>query len=154
MAATLRKSIALHIRGQEIAVDVDFRLLEIIERTFGRSLDQIVVENADPSQFQRRHAAQIVVDWLELFRGDLFTGESKWARIDVREFVLTMPPDAYVFLVAAILAAVLYARKEMTAEEFEKAKGELAEAQSGKKKAPAPAAPETPATPSSPPATT
>jgi hypothetical protein len=135
MAAPLRKRLTFHVLGQDAGVDVDYSLLETIERVFSvGALDVLIPAFSNPEGVQRRLIADVLADVLG--RVDM----KAFPRADVRMEVMTMDFTAYSAIVLQLCAAVSFSLKRATADEFERI---IAGAQALKKK-PAPQA-DTPA---------
>lgn len=128
--AKLRKSLALELLGEEVTIEVDFRLLEIIERVFDVEVSALLPLMADVGRVQRRYTAEVLADALTRRAGNA------WSRTEIREEVMTMGVEEYTLLVAKLGAAVLFTLRHMTSDEYDKTMAELAEGQKGAKKKP------------------
>lgn len=139
---TLRKSILLTVLEEEVSVDVDFRLLELLERVFDAgSVDRVVPLLVDPTSVPRSKVADVIADLL------MRKASNKLTRSEIREDVITSDlPTVYSGNVAALFAAACYALKQVGSDEFDKIN---AGAQALKKKAvtPSPKDSSGPATP-------
>jgi hypothetical protein len=144
MAVTaLRKTIDLEVLGETITVDVDFRLIEVMERAFNTSADLLVPRFLNIESLQRRLVADVIADLL------VRKGELRFKREQVREYVITAEPDGYTLLATQLLIALMFTIRMIDGQKFDAAASTVAaNIADGKKKALSPAAD------TSPPATT
>src|SRR5690606_34219026 len=107
------------VLGEDHPVDVDYRLIETIERAFSiGAVDTLIPMLMKPEGVQRRFVADIVADTLG---GRLATRPgSKVTRGDIREAVFELPVDDYTATVLQLLGAVAFTVKATTPEEFDK----------------------------------
>lgn len=119
MPKPLRKTLEFALFGELVPVDVDWRVIEVIERTFNTSADALIGHFVTMERVQRRHVADVLCDLLAR-KGDL-----AWKRGEIREHVMTADAADFYQWVAQINTALLYALKHMTDEEFDRVKGEL-----------------------------
>lgn len=122
----LRKTLVLNLCGEEVAVEVDFRLVEAFERGFGVSADALLEVFSNKVRVQRRHVAEVLVEVMARMRPE-------WKRADVREEALTLSPIDFAVLVSQLNTGLLFTLRQMTPEEFDAIAAELS---SGKKKPP------------------
>lgn len=137
MTQQLRRTIVVEILGEEVSIDVTFRLIEFIERAFDTSADHAIALFVKAGGVQRRRVADVIADAI------IRTTPSKWARDTIREAVITCSMDEYAQHVAALQSALLFLLKRIDAETFDTVKDEIAE--SRKKKPPTPTAASSPA---------
>ena len=97
----IRKTLVLPLFGDEVTVDVDFRIIEIIERVFDLSADAVISLFSDGRRVQRRHVADVIVGWLAF-------KELGMKRREIREHVMTCPADALAVYTTSIYAALLF----------------------------------------------
>lgn len=97
----LKKTLVLPVLDQEVAVDVDFRVIEIVERTFELSADAVITLLNDSRRVQRNKVADIVVSWLE-YR------ELGLKRREIREYVMRAAPELLAVYVTSIYASLLF----------------------------------------------
>lgn len=126
--AKLRKPLVLEFLGEEISVEVDFRLLEVIERVFDAEVSALLPLLADVGRVQRRLVSEVMADLLTRRAGNT------WSRLDIREEVMTMNVDHYTILVAQLVTAVMFTLRHMTSEQYDQTMKELGEGQKGSKK--------------------
>jgi len=125
MAKPLRKTLELDLFGEPVPVDVDFRVVEIVERAFNASADDLIRPLASLAGVQRRHVADVICDWVTR------VPNLGYRRQEIREHVMTAPASQYYLWVAQISNALLYTLKHMTDEEFDRIREELAEKRAG-----------------------
>lgn len=113
MQQPLRKSLVLAVCGQEIAVEIDFRFIETMERVFGQSADMLIPLFIDVGQVQRRHTADVIAELI----GRKVGVELK--RAEVREFVITATADEYFVLATQLQLALLFILRHMPGENFD-----------------------------------
>lgn len=113
MAVVLRKTLVLEVLGEEVTVDVDFRMIETMERVFGQSADMLIPLFTDVGQVQRRHVADVVAELL----GRKLTVTLK--RQDVREYIITAPAEDYFVIATQLQLALLFILKHMAADQFD-----------------------------------
>lgn len=110
----LRKRITLKLLGHEVPVDVDFTLLETLERVFGvGALDVLIPALMNPEAVQRRLIGEVLAEVLG--RIDM----ARFPRTQVREEVMTMEFTEYSAIVLQLFAAVSFALKRASTQEFE-----------------------------------
>lgn len=126
MRKPLRKSLTLELLDQVHTVEVDFRLIELMERAFNQSADMILTSFVVVEKVQRRHVADIVAEML----GRKLDVNLK--RSDIREAVLTMDTEPYIALAVQIQAALLFILKHMTGEEYDQTMAQIAESRKKK----------------------
>ena len=111
----LRKTLELPIFDDTVEVDVDFRLIETVERVFGTVAD-IVAGDTLVHNPRRYQIAEVIASWVR-------SREHK--RKDVHEHVITAPPERLQVYIGAIQGAVLYSLSYVSEDELDKlARGE------------------------------
>jgi hypothetical protein len=121
MAKPLRKTLEIELFGEPVPVDIDFRVVEILERGFNRPADELIRPLSTMTGVQRRHVADVICDWVAR------VPNLGWKRLEIREHVMTAPPEVYYRWVAQLSTALLYCLKHMSDEEFDRIKREIAE---------------------------
>ena len=102
----LKRTLTLPIFDQEVVVDVDFRVIEVVERTFDMSADAVIAMFGDTRRVQRHKVADVIVGWLAFH--DLGA-----KRRDIREFVMRSSPDHLTLYVSSIYAALLFTLRRL-----------------------------------------
>src|SRR5688572_1193964 len=99
----LKRTLTFPILDQEVTVDVDFRVIETVERVFDMNADAVVAlfSDADGRRVQRNKVADVIVGWLAF--KDLGI-----KRRDIREAVITALPDLMRLYTTSIYAALLF----------------------------------------------
>src|SRR5690606_16327403 len=113
MAKQLRKTLEIPLPDGEVAVvDVNFRIIEIVERIYDTNADVVASVNlASPAKMLRSKIAAVIVEWLS-------TVETDFKRSEIREYVMTAEPKLLNVYSGCIQAAVLYSLKYINDEEF------------------------------------
>lgn len=113
MAKHLRKTLEIPLPDGEVAVvDVNFRIIEIVERIYDTNADVVASINlASPEKMLRSKIAAVIVEWLS-------TVETNFKRSEIREYVMTAEPKLLNVYSGCIQAAVLYSLKYINDEEF------------------------------------
>lgn len=112
MPKPLRQSIELPIGEGSIALEVTFRILEIVERHYdlrAEFVGKFILEN--DARIKRSDVAKIIMAWLDVI------GE-KSDREEVFEAVLTASDEKLRKYVGAIQGAIFYSLREITADEL------------------------------------
>jgi hypothetical protein len=117
-AKPLRRVLDIELLTAEFKVDVDFRLIEVLERAFGMSADALVDIFLQRMRVQRRHVADVLAEILP-------RAGATQTRTEIREAVITLDLEAFAVLVSQLQAALLFIIKHMTPEEFDKVSSEL-----------------------------
>ena len=114
MAKQLRKTLEIPLPdGDTAAVDVNFRIIEIVERVYNSSADVVAsVDLASPRSMLRSKIAAVIVDWLT-------TTEVDFKRSELREHIITAEPKLLNVYSGCIQAAVLYSLKYIDEEQFD-----------------------------------
>lgn len=122
MSKPLRKTVELELFDELVAVDVDWHVIEVLERTFNTSADALIGHFVQMDRVQRRYVADVIAD--------LMARRTNYPhrRGAIREHVMTAPPEVFYRWVASLNSALLYSLKHMSDDEFERIKGELAKA--------------------------
>lgn len=97
----LKRTLVIPVLDQEVTVDVDFRVIETIERVFDMNADAVVALFSDSRKVQRNKVADVIVGWLAF--KDLGV-----KRRDIREAVITATPDLMSLYTTSIYAALLF----------------------------------------------
>jgi hypothetical protein len=132
-APTLRKSLVLEILGEEVAIEVDFRLVELFERVWNAPADKLVPLFMAMDGVQRNKVADAMADLIGRKAGVEMT------RTQIREAVITAPAVEFYGWVGLFSNALLFTLRHMTGEEYDQVLRELKE-QRTKKKTPEPPA--------------
>lgn len=113
MARQLKKTLEIPLPDGEVAVvDVNFRIIEIVERIYDTNADVVASVNlASPAKMLRSKIAAVIVEWLS-------TVETDFKRSEIREYVMTAEPKLLNVYSGCIQAAVLYSLKYINDEEF------------------------------------
>lgn len=114
MPKPLRQTIEIPVAGETYAVDVTFRIIEIVERVYERRADIVGIMLQNELEILRSDVAKVIAEWLKAARID-------HDRDEVYQAVLTAPaPDLRVY-VGCIAGAIYYSLKEIDADELKKA---------------------------------
>lgn len=117
----LRKTITLPVGDDEFEIDVDFRVLEIIERVYDMRAEYVAGLLEQDHRIRRSQVAEVVLGWLSQ-RSDALVGRR---RLDVLEEITTAPEEVLRRYVGAIQGAILFSLKRLSEEDLEKlARGE------------------------------
>lgn len=112
MAGQLKKTLELVISGKTIPIDVDFRVIEVVERVYGANADLVAsVDLANPIRVQRYKVANVIANWLSA----LNTGLN---RDEIKEAVVTASIEELTKFTGAIQAAILFSLKYIDDEQF------------------------------------
>jgi len=109
MSKQLKKTIELEIDGQEVTLDVTWKIIEIVERTCG-SVADIVASEILVNNPMRHQVAEIVSEWVR---------SGTMRKKDVKEYVMTCGADDFMRYVGSIQGAVLYSLKYIDTSQLE-----------------------------------
>lgn len=112
----LRKTITLPVGDDEFEIDVDFRVLEIIERVYDMRAEYVAGLLEQDHRIRRTQVAEIILGWLSQ-RSDALVGRR---RLDVLEEVTTASEEVLRRYVGAIQGAILFSLKRLSEEDLEK----------------------------------
>jgi len=130
----LRKQITIPLAGQEIHINVDMRVIEIVESIYDTNVDVVATEIlTNPSRIKLTQIATIVCAMLTAGHYEQLGLKHR----EVRDEILGASPDDIGKIVGAIQAACLYCRKYITEAEFDRLNQglDLEDEDEGKKKA-------------------
>lgn len=100
--------------GDSLTMEVTFRIIEIVERVYNQNADLVVsIDLATPSRMLRSKIADVIAEWVG-------TRHTNFKRSEIREFVITRPPDELNVYAGCIQAAVMYSLKYINDDEFAK----------------------------------
>lgn len=113
----LKKTVEIPLpNGEECVLNVDFRIIEVVERVYNQNADLVVsIDLATPSRMLRSKIAAVIVDWLSI-------KDTGFKRSEIKEFVITADPQLLNIYSGCIQAAVLYSLKYIGEDEFDKLK--------------------------------
>jgi hypothetical protein len=118
MAGQIRKSLDVPVLGVTVTVDVNFRIIEIIERVYQKKAELAAADLDSPEKVLRSKVAEVISLWLAPLTND-------FDRIEIKEAVMTSTPEMLNVYCGCIQGAVLFTLKYVTADELEKlSKGE------------------------------
>jgi hypothetical protein len=101
MGAPIRKSLVIPVFDQDVTIDIDFRIIEIVERVFDLSADAVIAMLSDARRVQRHKVADIVTEWLA-FR------DLGLKRREIREHVMAAPSEVLTIYITSIYTALLF----------------------------------------------
>lgn len=117
----LRKTISLPVGDDEFEIDVDFRVLEIIERVYDMRAEYVAGLLEVDHRIRRSQVAEVILGWLSQ-RSDALVGRR---RLDLLEEITTASEAVLRRYVGAIQGAILFSLKQLSDEDLEKlARGE------------------------------
>lgn len=109
----LRKTLTLRIKDVDVEVDVNFRLIEIIETVYQRGADHVIaIELVQPQLIKRSLVAKVIREWVKPTPGGL-------SREEVYEAVMTADRQSLPKFVGAIQGAIAYSLRYIGEEELE-----------------------------------
>lgn len=98
--------------GDSITMDVNFRIIEIVERVYQRNADLVVsVDLASPQLMLRSKIAEVIADWVAL-------RQTTYKRSEIKEHVMTRQPNELNVYAGCIQAAVMYSLKYIDDDQF------------------------------------
>lgn len=104
MAKPLRKSVSFELLGEEVRVDLNFRVIQVLERVYDANLDHVIAfELAIPARVKRSKVAEAIADWLETQGID-----RDWKRREVLEHVMGAPVEQLNKYIGCLQAAALF----------------------------------------------
>lgn len=105
----IRNNIELEIAGEEVNLDITWRLIEIVERTFGAVADLVASDTLvrNPTRYQ---VAEVIAEWCQ--GGNL-------KKSTIRQEVMTARPDRLQVFIGAIQGAILYSLDYIDAEQLD-----------------------------------
>lgn len=111
MQKPIRANITLPLYDEEYTIEVNWNVVELVERNFGVIAD-LVPEMlvTKPMRFQ---VADVIVEWLAGVQKD-------YKRREIREAVITSDHDTLQKYVGAIQGAVLYTLRHISEDELQK----------------------------------
>lgn len=112
----LRHAITLPLGDDEVELDVDFRLLALIERGFDMRAEYVAGLLELDHRIRRSQVADVIVAWIAE-RTDALAGRR---RIDVLEEITTAPEETFRRYVGALQGAIQFSLRKITDEELEK----------------------------------
>lgn len=141
MTKPIRKSLAIPLFDEEVHIDVDFRIIEHVERVFNVTAEIAAAVELAPGRVRRHTVADVICLWLQ--GREL---PQNWKRGEIREHVILADAEQMNVYVGCIQAAVLYILRHISGEQFDAlARGEDLDADDEKvaeaKKKPSPAKP-------------
>lgn len=110
----LKKTLTLFVLEREFQVEINFRIVDVIERAFDRSADAVLMMFAQNNigSIRRGQIADVIASWL------LESGADVKVR-DVREYVLTSPAEQIAPFYGQVMAALLYATRAIDSAGFD-----------------------------------
>jgi hypothetical protein len=112
MTKPLRQSIEILVGDSSVAIDVTFRIIEVIERHYDMRAElvgKLILEN--DARIKRTDVARVMVSWFD-------AAKVEFPRDDLFEAVLTAPDASLRKYIGAIQGAIWYSLKEITADEL------------------------------------
>lgn len=113
MSTPMRKQVEFQICGENVVINVDMRVIEIVERVYDRNVDIVAaLILTDPTKIRLTDLAEVVMGWVANMNLDL-------SRRDIKNYVYSLPQDELNVIIGCIQAACLYMRRMITDEQFE-----------------------------------
>ncbi len=97
----LKKTLVIPLLDDDVIVDVDFRVIEIVERVFDMSADAVILLLNDTRRVQRNKIADVITGWLAF-------KDLGMKRREIREHVISASPEALSVYVTSVYAALLF----------------------------------------------
>lgn len=110
MSKPMRKTLELEVCGQAVDVDVNWRIIEVVERTFGTVAD-LVASDTLVHNPMRYKVAEVIAEWVR---------SRELRRKDVYEYVLKCRTEELQVYIGAIQGAVLYSLSYIEEKDFDK----------------------------------
>jgi hypothetical protein len=111
----LRKQCQIELCGSDVSLNVDMRLIELIERIYDSNVDVVAVMLTDPRRIKLTQIADVYLAWLTPGQLDSLGTN----RADIREYIYKASMDEINKLVGCIQASCLYFRNQISAEDFD-----------------------------------
>jgi hypothetical protein len=124
MTQPLKKSVIIPLPdGGEHALNITFRVIEIVERVYEKNADLVCsIDMANPARLIRTKIAAVIAEWLATEEKVGFTRQA------IREHVMCSPPKLLNVYTGCIQGSVLYLLQYITEKQLEKlSKGESLE---------------------------
>jgi hypothetical protein len=113
----LRKQITIPLAGQEIHINVDMRVIEIVESIYDTNVDVVATEIlTNPRKIKLTQIATIICTMLTVGHYEQLGLKHR----EVRDEILGAPSGDIGKMVGAIQAACLYCRKYINEEQFDR----------------------------------
>lgn len=105
----IRETLEVEVCGETVSLDIDWRVIEIVERTFGAVADLVASDTLvhTPTRYQ---VAEVISEWVK----DRTLPKSK-----VRESVMLAGQEALQTYIGAIQGAVLYSLSYIDEEQLD-----------------------------------
>lgn len=117
MAKPLKQVLELEVGENRLAVDVTFRVLEVVERVYNMRAELVARDIYQYDRaIKRTQLASCIVEWFRVEGVD-------HNRMDVYESVMTATTEELRRYVGAVQGAIAYSLKEITAEELKQLAG-------------------------------
>lgn len=112
----IRKTVTLPLGDDEVSLNVDMRIIEVVERIYDVNVDLVAtVLLVDPSRVKLTDLAQVVGEWLTPMHFEQLGIKRK----DVKELIYTANHAELSKIVGCVQAACLFVRRHITAEELD-----------------------------------
>jgi hypothetical protein len=96
-----KKTLILPLFDKEVAVDVDFHFIQVVETVYGLSADAVIALLSDSGKAQRHKIAEVVAGWLA-------SKNLGFKRSEILQHVATSKPDLLALYVANVYGALLF----------------------------------------------
>lgn len=106
----IRETLEIEVKGETVSLDIDWRVIEIVERTFGSVADLVVSDTLvnSPTRYQ---IADVISEWVK---------SRDMPKSQVREAVMLASQELLNEYIGAIQGAVLYSLNYITEEQLDK----------------------------------
>lgn len=111
----LKRQVTVEIDGQEIHLEVNMRIIEIIERVYNCNVNFAVVALQNPMQVKLTDLADVYGQWLT--NGHL--EQLEISRKDLRRWVYKADIDTINRLSGAVMGAALHYRHDISGEDMQ-----------------------------------
>lgn len=111
----LKRQVTVEIDGQEVHLDVNMRVIEIIERVYNCNVNFAVVSLQNPAQVKLTDLADVYGAWLT--NGHL--EQLEISRKDLRRWVYQADIDTINRLSGAVMGAALHYRHDISGDDMQ-----------------------------------
>lgn len=109
----LRKSIEVEVLDQTVSIDVDWRIIDVVETVYDMRAEYVAVLLQNPVKIKRKDIADVLTSWLAPRIQSI-------SRKAIREAVLLADDEPLTRYIGAIQGAVLYALRKIDGHEFDR----------------------------------
>jgi len=105
----IRETLEVEVAGETVSLDIDWRVIEIVERTFGAVADLVATDTLVNAP-TRHQIADVISEWVK---------SREMPKSKIRESVMLASQELLQSYIGAIQGAILYSLSYITEEQLD-----------------------------------